>query len=431
MKALNQYYNTAATASTDVAFTSVYSEFAAVQPYIGIQGGGANVTGRIRIIDAGVTLLDVSLTANYVAPIGGVNQPPTGTVTWAVGESLSSDVPTNSGRGVNEPPLTQGARGIYYAANYNLTYVPPTAILRVEGTTTNASWPPILGVGLSTKPLAAFTQSGGSTGTVATDGTTSKDSVVPASSAFIDDTDNLITAYIWTWGDSTTDTTTGPTASHVYAASGTYTVGLEVRDKYMGRARTSTIVAVTVPQTARLISGVAYPSGVSLIAEMVGSGSTRTLTINRYDTLGTTTQTTLAAYKAPTLLERTREPKYLMAQESASSTWKLLTSLDFGKTWSVMSSPWDSSTKDAVACGAPGGALATARIHSTTFAVEVKISRDGGTTWDAATSPGNATSTGTSLSLWAAHNGTLRLYLICQGVLSKLSDDMARTWQTL
>jgi PKD repeat protein len=44
------------------------------------------------------------------------------------------------------------------------------------------------------------------------------------------DPDGSIAGYAWSWGDGTTTTTTGPTTSHTYSASGTYSVQLTVTD---------------------------------------------------------------------------------------------------------------------------------------------------------------------------------------------------------
>jgi PKD repeat protein len=78
-------------------------------------------------------------------------------------------------------------------------------------------------------PLAAFTVTvSGRTATV--DGTGSTDS------------DGTIAGYAWNWGDGQTDT--GATASHTYAADGTYTVALTVTDNAGATGTTSKAVVV-------------------------------------------------------------------------------------------------------------------------------------------------------------------------------------------
>lgn len=67
------------------------------------------------------------------------------------------------------------------------------------------------------------------------------------------DADGTITGYAWTFGDG--GTAAGPTASHTYAATGTYTVGLTVTDNAGATATATAPVTVAAPgQPATLAS---------------------------------------------------------------------------------------------------------------------------------------------------------------------------------
>ncbi len=57
------------------------------------------------------------------------------------------------------------------------------------------------------------------------------------------DGDGVVTSRLWTFGDSTTSTTTSPT--HTYASPGAYTVTLVVTDDIGRTGTTSVTVAVT------------------------------------------------------------------------------------------------------------------------------------------------------------------------------------------
>ncbi len=90
------------------------------------------------------------------------------------------------------------------------------------------------------EPTAAFTVSC-TAGTCQMDGATSTDS------------DGTITSYVWDFGDGTSPGA-GVTASHVYAASGTYPVTLTVTDNRGGTGTATQNVVVTVPNQLPLAS---------------------------------------------------------------------------------------------------------------------------------------------------------------------------------
>jgi hypothetical protein len=77
-------------------------------------------------------------------------------------------------------------------------------------------------------------------------------SAVSVSGARSTDATGTITAYVWSWGDGTPDTTsTSPTASHTYAATGTFTIRLLVSDNFPAThsATTTVTVAASTPGT--------------------------------------------------------------------------------------------------------------------------------------------------------------------------------------
>jgi PKD repeat protein len=67
------------------------------------------------------------------------------------------------------------------------------------------------------------------------------------------DSDGTITRYAWDYGDATTAVTPGSTATHDYAAAGTYTVKLTVTDNGGATATASHDVTVSSPAPAALI----------------------------------------------------------------------------------------------------------------------------------------------------------------------------------
>ncbi|WP_431279650.1 PKD domain-containing protein [Leifsonia poae] len=81
-------------------------------------------------------------------------------------------------------------------------------------------------------PVASFTATPSGL-TASVDGTASSDP------------DGSIASYAWNFGDG--GTATGATASHLYAAGGTYTIGLTVTDNKGGQGSTTRSVTVTAP----------------------------------------------------------------------------------------------------------------------------------------------------------------------------------------
>jgi PKD repeat protein len=99
------------------------------------------------------------------------------------------------------------------------------------------------GGGGNTPPVAAFTPTCAGLGCTV-DGSASTD------------TDGLVTAYAWQFGDG--GTATGATASHTYAAAGTYTITLTVTDDDGAPASTTSSVTVTDPGVPAAIASDAF-----------------------------------------------------------------------------------------------------------------------------------------------------------------------------
>lgn len=431
--------------------TSLRGEWAAVQPYLQgriLDGSGnpsfngtGSASARIQVLDAGVTLLDCTITSTATSSTAsGGSFSVTSSVAWAVGYNASPDIPTFQS-GTSRPSMVPAVEGTFpvngaatsalqwfAAANYSVLYIPPTATLRVTGAPNQ-----LAGLALSTVPRALFTQSGGSTGTLAVDGSTSQDSIlIPNNPIFIDDPLNEITKWIFSFGDGSPPVeSTTPLVSYDYSASGSYVVGLEVRDRYAGRARTSQTITVTAAEVGRQVSIVADASGI-LLAQVQTVGGVKVLGIRTHDGKHYTERPNLADYQSPSLLVLPGEgTKYLLAQHKTLKVVRLLKSPDFGRTWNVMSEPWDANTSDAVACGMPGRVIFTARVNKATKAIEIKVSRNGGSTWTSATSPGND---GKSLAVWRADGGSSRIYLSNAGASStttRYTDNMGRSWNNL
>jgi PKD repeat protein len=77
---------------------------------------------------------------------------------------------------------------------------------------------------------------------------TPQDLKVTASAAASSDADGTIASYAWTFGDGST--ATGATASHTYAAAGTYTVSLKVTDDDGATSTASSTVTAAAPRTS-------------------------------------------------------------------------------------------------------------------------------------------------------------------------------------
>jgi subtilisin family serine protease len=109
------------------------------------------------------------------------------------------------------------------------------------------------GGGTNQPPTAAFTS------------TTSGLTATVNGSASSDPNGDALT-YAWTFGDG--GTATGVSASHTYAAAGTYTVGLTVNDGHGGTGATSSAVTVSTggdpdPSTPTVTSGQAFTASLS------------------------------------------------------------------------------------------------------------------------------------------------------------------------
>lgn len=451
MKALELYIPLTVapgSAYAEASATALRSEWAAVQPYI--QGrildsngnltdnGAASASARMQIFDGATVLVDVTISSSASSSNKGTASFTSSiNVAWAVGYNASPDVPTFES-GTFRPSRVPNVQGTYppsgagyaayqwYAAgDYTVVYVPPTAVIRVSGASNQLG-----GFALSTVPKAAFTVSGASTGTIGADGTASLDStLVPNFPTYIDDPDNFITAYIWTWGDgSPPETNSGPLASHTYAAAGTYTVGLEVRDKYAGRHRTSQSITVTV-ETGRLISFVCDPSGFYVRRKIETISGAQVLATSRYDG-----QEWKQVHSTSTLdkaaVSCTREPSRLfsLAQNKSSKAWPLEVSDDLGATWTVMSQPFDSTYK-AVSRVAWGLGIGVAVGINASNVLIARRSFDQGVTWETFTSPGSASK---SVDLdWDAERS--RLVLLADNLAKTCSDfgTPVPTWQNL
>ncbi|HEY8718478.1 PKD domain-containing protein [Pengzhenrongella sp.] len=105
-------------------------------------------------------------------------------------------------------------------------------------------------------PSASFTAAGG-VFTAAVDGSASSDP------------DGTITSYAWDFGDTTTGT--GVSATHTYAAAGTYPVTLTVTDNRGGTAATTRQVVVTPPNQPPVASFTATPTGLTLALDATAS----------------------------------------------------------------------------------------------------------------------------------------------------------------
>ncbi|THG30789.1 PKD domain-containing protein [Naasia lichenicola] len=113
------------------------------------------------------------------------------------------------------------------------TYTVTLTVTDDQGATSTVSHP-VTVAPANQAPTASFTSS--STGLAAAfDGSSSTDS------------DGSIASYAWTFGDTTSNTSTAAVPNHTYPASGTYTVSLMVTDDKGATSTTSQRVTVTAP----------------------------------------------------------------------------------------------------------------------------------------------------------------------------------------
>tara|TARA_R110002020_G_scaffold214865_6_gene422051 strand:- start:2888 stop:8005 length:5118 start_codon:yes stop_codon:yes gene_type:complete len=89
------------------------------------------------------------------------------------------------------------------------------------------------------------------------------------------DVDGTVTSYTWQWGDSTPDST-GATATHNYAAAGTYQVRLTVRDDAGAEATLVRDVTVTAAPVNQAPTAAFTSTASNLSVEFDGRGSSDT-----------------------------------------------------------------------------------------------------------------------------------------------------------
>jgi PKD repeat protein len=190
-----------------------------------------------------VVLSPAQINAHYVLGSTGVtpNQLPTAAVTTSVnGLTVNADsvgsvdpdgtIASYSWNFGDGSPAVAGATASHtYSAGG--TYTVTLTVVDDRGGTSQASQqvtvtPP------NQLPVAAFTTSVSNL-SVTADGSTSSDP------------DGTIAGYSWNFGDGATET--GPLATHVYAATGTYTITLTVTDNRGGVATTTRSVSVQAP----------------------------------------------------------------------------------------------------------------------------------------------------------------------------------------
>lgn len=85
------------------------------------------------------------------------------------------------------------------------------------------------------------------------------------------DSDGVISAYAWNFGDGST--ATGATAAHSYAASGTYSVTLTVTDNQGGTGTTTKSLTVTQASNVPPTAAIGTPSCTYLTCTFSGAGS--------------------------------------------------------------------------------------------------------------------------------------------------------------
>ena len=127
-------------------------------------------------------------------------------------------------------PAPGGTRALYYT-----TYASGGQVHRIRHTGAN---------GVPTASFTASPPSGPAPVQVSFDGSASSD---PEAESL---------TYLWAFGDGATATTTGPTTAHRYAANGTYTASLQVRDARgaVSAPATRTVAVGNTPPAANITS---------------------------------------------------------------------------------------------------------------------------------------------------------------------------------
>ena len=178
------------------------------------------------------------------------NQPPTAVIA-ATSSALTADV---DGAGSSDPDgsvvghawtFGDGGTGTGVTASHTYaaggTYTVTLTVTDDEGATASTTAPVTVTAppGANQAPTAAFTA-------------TTAGLTADVNGAGSSDPDGSVVGYAWTFGDGGTGT--GVTASHPYAAGGTYTVTLTVTDDEGATASTSAPVTVSAPPASQVFA---------------------------------------------------------------------------------------------------------------------------------------------------------------------------------
>lgn len=387
--------------------------------------GSGFVEARIQVFDGAVEIVDMTISAQgtlsgSVYPNDAVSNW-TMSTTWRKGYVPVTDTIYQTG-GQTEPTSQQALPNGYLWADFTQVYVRPSARIVISGSGTQSvqvvdgegfepvyaqgeqsriypwhryhpayfgapSQKFIAGIEFTSRPVAAFSAAGASTqAVIQTDAATSRPYPAIYQAQGINDTQNFLAAYIWNWGDGSEPETFGiPAASHEYAASGTYTVTLEVRDKYAGRHTTSQSITVTA-DTGRLVSVVCSPLGFTMRSRT--QASPKATVIERHDGLQwETVHTDATLHRAALSQPRQQSRLYRLAQHQSAKDWRLHTSDSLGSTWSTLiATPFDSTYKFATRVAERQGVLMACGLNASNVWV-ARVSYDAGQTW--ATAPGS------------------------------------------